>query len=378
MLPVHPDDVLLFTEVSKAMRVVARKYELPLRNIEGYPMPKDGMADCMGDCNGRDIRIVLRCTENGEWCEEPISPEEVYKTAAHELAHLRYLNHGSDFQDLLEELEFAMENQRVDHRQKIINKLVKLQKSKESESAIGNAEAAEAFAAMINKMLIENELQPSDIVYARTNDNDPVVEIQANLTHYGIRSQKIRNAWQETLAQGVAKAHLCQILVNAHSNNIWFVGTRSHATVAEYVYGTMVPLVDKMSKKAEVDYWKETGCGRGRDNQAKGYRSAWIGAFITRIWQRFEEARKQAIDEAREQGTSSETALVRLDGALIKVRKYIEDKFVTSRRAARALNALSVRVTAHEAGRAAGRAAADSIVLGRRGITGNRVKLIGE
>jgi hypothetical protein len=381
MMTIHPDDILLYTEVVGAMRRVAAKYGLPLRNITGYPMPEAGMADRMGDCSSTgDIRLVLRCTVNGAWCEMPLSPEEVWDTAAHELAHLKHLNHGLEFQDFYEELKFAMRNQQKDHRSKILDKLVKLQTQRDDAATRASnkgfdadeaAREAQAFAGMINRMLIEHELNPSDIDYARANNNDPVIEIMWTAEKVGAKKTKTRVAWQETLAGQVADAHLCRILVNGHSNNIWFVGTRSHATVAEYVFGTMVPLIDKMSKRAELDYWKATGCGRGADNKALGYRAAWIDAFIKRIWERFQEARKAAMDAyLATAGATTETGLMRLDGSLIKVRQYIEDKFSSSSRAAKSIRALQNRGGRHEHGRAAGRAAADSITLGSRAITG--------
>src|SRR3990172_7081848 len=102
---IYPDDVLFFTEVSQAMRNVAKKYELPLQSITSLPMPKAGMADRMGDCShSGNIRLVLRCTENGQWCDAPMSPQEVWDTAAHELAHLRHMNHGIAFQEFYDEL----------------------------------------------------------------------------------------------------------------------------------------------------------------------------------------------------------------------------------------------------------------------------------
>lgn len=368
-MEIHPDDILLFTEICAAMRRVAKNYELPLRNITGLPMPKSGMANRLGDCSySGDIRLVLRCTENGQWCDEPCTPANVWDTAAHELAHLRHMNHGEAFQVFSEELQVAMDNQKIDHKQKILNKLVKLQASRQSEAEIGNTAAAEAFAGMINKMLIEYELNPTDIDYARATDNDPVIEIYSRAEVYGGKKSKARVAWQESLAAGIAKAHLCSILIIPGSNTVVFVGTKSHATVAEYVYGTMVPAVAKMSKYAELAYWKETGCGRGLDNKALGYRAAWIDAFIARIWERFREAREAAVAAAAaSQGTSTETGIMRLEGALAKVRKYVNDKF-SHRKAASRAGALNNRSRNHEAGRAAGREAANNITLGRRGM----------
>lgn len=380
MLPIHPDDVLLFKEVSDAMRRVAKSYDLPLKSITPFPMPKAGMADCMGDCsyNGH-IRLVMRCTVDGVWVDAPRTPDLVWRTAAHELSHLRHFNHGEAFRTFYEELLFAMNNQKPDHRQKVLDKLIKLQASRQSEAELGNSEAAEAFASMINKMMLDYELNPTDIDYARATDHDPIVEIRSQFNEHGIKATKTRSAWQETLAQSVANAHLCKILIRPGSNQIWFVGTKSHATVAEYVYGTMVPFVGKASKKAEIDYWRATGGGRGIYNQAKGYRASWIDGFITRLWQRFAEARRQAAAEAAARsGGSTETGLMRLDGALIKVQRYIDDKF-SSRAAHRYASNLSGRSCDHSEGRAAGRAAADQVPLGRRGLnSGTPPKLIGE
>ena len=136
-MEIHPDDILTFKEVTDAMRTVARNYGLPLRSITGLRMPRKGMADRLGDCAfSGDIRLVLRCTEDGKWCDEPISPDVVWDTAAHELAHLRHMNHGAAFQDFCEELQVAMNNLKVDHKQKVLDKLVKLQKARQGEAEL--------------------------------------------------------------------------------------------------------------------------------------------------------------------------------------------------------------------------------------------------
>lgn len=372
-MDIHPDDILLFKEVTDAMRVVAKKYDLPLRSITGLPLAPYEMFNRMGDCShSGDIRLVLRCCENGAWCDEPMSPSEVWDTASHELAHLRHMNHGLEFQDFCEELQTAMDNRKVDHKQKVIERLIKMQASRQGEAELGNEEAAQSFATAINRMMIDYELNPSDLDYARATDNDPIIELPVNFGMYKMEETKVRVAWQESLAQSIATAHLCKIFVRPNSNSIWFVGTKSHATVAEYVYGTMIPAVAFMSKRAETAYWKETGCGRGRDNKALGYRAAWIDAFIRRIWERFAETRKASVEAAAERAKAEgvypqSTGLMRLDGALAKVQKYIDDRFAHSK-AARHVGSLNHRSRNHEAGRAAGRDAANKITLGQRGV----------
>src|SRR3954469_11935693 len=86
----HPDDIRLFKTVSDAMCHVAKEYDLPLTSIEPFPMPEYRTSP-LGDCGyGGDIRIVLRGMVNGQWDVEARREEDVWNTAAHELAHLRH------------------------------------------------------------------------------------------------------------------------------------------------------------------------------------------------------------------------------------------------------------------------------------------------
>lgn len=373
MLTLHPDDVLFFNEVRTAMQNVAKRYALPLRSIEPATMPESGMIDYLGRCySSGDIELVMRATVNGQFVESPRSPADVWRTAAHELAHLKHMNHGAAFHEFFMELMVAIDNQQVDHKEKMIAKLVKMQASRDSEAAIGNTEAAEAFASAINRMLIEYELNPTDLDYARATDKDPVIEMRVDLTKYAIDKKKTRVAWQESLARVVAKAHFCTFLLRPGSNTIWFVGTKSHATVAEYVYGTLVPAANTMSIKEKYRYGAECFKRDGHWKGVNGFREAWLTSFIERITERFDEARQAVVTElAVEMPGGTSHALVRLNGALVKVNQYIDDKFKSRRSGA---HALSSGRSNNAEGAARGRAAANSMTIGRRGVTGSATR----
>lgn len=243
---------------------------------------------------------------------------------------------------------------------KILKKVILLNNAAKGEEALGNTEAAEAFAAKVNRLMLEYELSVSDIEYAAHEATDPVIELRVDLDGYGIPRTKTRSEWQQRLASIIANAHLCKTMVMSGSNHIWFVGTKSHATVAEYAYGILVPVVERLSKKAEVDYWKATGCGRGANNKALGYRAAWIDGFAGRLFERFKEARNQAINTST---TESGTSLVRLSGALARAQAYLDDRCGTRKSAP-----LTRTTSLNYAGHVAGRAAADRIPLDRRGV----------
>lgn len=372
----HPEDVLLFAEVASAMRRVANKHGLNLRSVGHLPDEKVGFdTDRWGDCDRHgNIRLLLRAKVNGQWTTERLSDEEIWRVAAHELAHLRYYEHTDKHRELSEELEFALSNQQESHRKKLLRKLVKMQAQRDSEQKIGNLEAADAFARMINKMLIENELNPTDIDYARADEDDPVIEVKVDMPRFGIKQKMMRSEWEEALAHVVAEAHLCRILVRSRSNQIYFVGTRSHATVAEYAYGVLLPAADQMAEKAYVRYYEEL-FKTGDTSGIRGFKKSWLEAFIQRIDQRFQEERRAAVAEAAARhtamGADPGTAMIRLDGALMKVRKYIDDKFTSKKRAA---SFSSTRYVTNAEGARQGREAADAMTIGRRGIGSAAVK----
>jgi len=371
----HPDDVLLFHEVVRATKNVAKQYELHLKEIQPHPdcsYAKSPLGDCAHDGT---IRLTMRGKTNGVWDEEPRHEEDVWDTAAHELAHLKHMNHGIAFQEFETEMLAAIRNRKQDHREKVLARLVKMQAQRDGEATLGNLDAAEAFAAAINRMLIDYELNPSDIDYARTADTDPIVDVRVDLKKYGIKAQGSRIAWQEQLARIVATAHLCTFLISTRHNSITFVGTKSHATVAEYVYGTLVPPVKKMSLR-DYEAFMRVCIKEGRRHELHGFMGSWLHSFMERLSQRFDEARKAAVAAAAPGIPGGEsTAMVRLDGALAKVKKHIDDRFSRKRKYASALNSPYGH---HEEGRAKGLAAANSMVIGRRGVTGERSpKLLG-
>jgi hypothetical protein len=371
----HPEDIQTFLDVTLAMKRVAAKYKLPLLSIEAEPDPDYARAP-LGRCfHNSHITLTLRGKTNGVWDKVPVSREEVFKTAGHELAHLKYPNHGLAFQEFEEELIWAMQNEEVDPKQRVIDKILKLKVSAKGEDRVGESKAAEAFAGMINKLMIEHELQPTDLDYCAMTRDD-VIELRVELPKYHIPVLRARVAWQEDLARIVANAHLCTFFLRTGSNQIWFVGTKTHATIAEYAYGTLVPAAQLLSDKESYYYRLE--CKRkGQPKLANGFRESWLNSFVRRIGERMHEAREDTIriDAQRraERGEAGDTsqALIRLSGQMKKVEEYVNNKFKMKAKYASALNGGRMD---HAEGKARGRAAADSMPIGRKGVGSSEKK----
>lgn len=254
-----------------------------------------------------------------------------------------------------------------DHRDRMIDKLKKMAAARDGEAKIGNIEASEAFAAAINRMLLDNELSVAEIDYTKIVDVDPVIELYVDYARYGVERKQRRIDWTEMLARIVAKAHLCTFMVVPGSNAIWFVGTKSHATVAEYVFGTLIPVVERM---CYLDYRRyRQSIPRVGDSYKRpashGFQEAWLNAFLKRIAQRFEDAKAAAVAHA----SDSSTALMRLNNALVKTSDYMNEK-----KGLKSLKALAPLTARNAEGEKRGRAAADAVELGRKAVTTSSAK----
>lgn len=239
--------------------------------------------------------------------------------------------------------------------EKILDKLAKMRAAAEGEAAIGNTAAAEAFAQAINRMLIQHELTMEDIPMAGGKE-EPIIELRADLRAHGIKDVSGRVSWQESLARIVSEAHLCKFLVTTGSNMITFVGTKEHATVASYAFGVLCSAADRMSIKARADWWKaEHG---GKHVASGNFRAAWLRGFVLRIAERFAEARRAEVKASQ---MSESTALVRLNQALVRAQAHIAERYK------RKAPGISMK-GGNSAGYAAGRAAADQMRLGQKGI----------
>ena len=105
MIPhAHADDLRLYTRLAACAFEVARGRKLPLTGVSldstgRRPHSHDGHQHCTGWCDVHTghITLVLRFKgADGEWLG-PRPEADVWKTLAHELAHLEVLKHNPRF-----------------------------------------------------------------------------------------------------------------------------------------------------------------------------------------------------------------------------------------------------------------------------------------
>jgi hypothetical protein len=220
---------------------------------------------------------------------------------------------------------------------KVLERIGKLKAHMDSAKDLNNEAEAQAFASMIQQLLMKHKLEMTDIQYTAHVKDEPVEEhlvggdwdyvnrkrVMKDFPDVEIFKRRVK--WMEDLGSVIADAHNCSMLISQMSSQIWFVGMKSNIAVAEYIYITMLRTIDKLSHKEYMKFRREC---RARDGgggkflrETWGFKQAWIDGFITRLAQRFRDAK------AKMEQDNSGTALVRINKEALAVRDYLKAKF---------------------------------------------------
>ncbi len=240
-------------------------------------------------------------------------------------------------------------------RDRLLDKLGKIKKMADGAAAIGSEAEAQSFADMLNKLLLDNKLEMTDLEFEQFEKEQPVETSYINYTLYpDVRIYPHRVAWTEQLARIIAEAHFCRILLHPHSSRITLVGRREDTVVAEYLFIVLMRALDKIERLERRKFRRETQTKSG-----DGFRDSFIQAFLMRLRDRFLDLRRARNIES--------TALMRLKKSDKAVAEYIEKNYD------RTAKALSVSTRFHREATVRGRAAADKVNLKASAIEGGGV-----
>lgn len=226
---------------------------------------------------------------------------------------------------------------------KIITKLGKLKAHMESAEAIGNEAEAQAFAQMLNQLLVKHNLEMSEIDYDAEVKDEPVDRftvgggsVYKNGEFYmkdypDIQFKRKRCEWSERLGQIIAEAHGCKMLVVKGSSRLVFVGRKSKVMVAEYMYVIMYRSIIKMSEKANRTFRNKLRYAQVKQGvlpeqmsfrEALGYRDNWIDGFVHRLDILFYDERQKEKDA---EGNES-TALMRINNDKQAIANWMDEQ----------------------------------------------------
>ncbi len=113
---VHPLDISLWIRLIPIAFEVAREFKLPLKEISPAPNAKElHQQGVLGRCWPETgvIHVVLRFKDaSGAWMPAARPEADVFKTLAHELAHLEERSHNPRFWALMNTLQDAITERR--------------------------------------------------------------------------------------------------------------------------------------------------------------------------------------------------------------------------------------------------------------------------
>ena len=243
-----------------------------------------------------------------------------------------------------------------------LEKLAKIHRHMVSAKEIGSEAEAQAFAGMLQRLLAKYRLSMTDVEYVHFQEAEPIKQWPIDYTKYpdDVKVKGTRVKWSEDLAYFVAQAYNCRIFVHSGSNRITLVGRKTDAEIAEWMYVKLVRTAEKIADREYVKFFYECR-DKGEVYRARGFRKAFLSAFVSRIARRFDEER------AKLQQEHTSTALVRV--SLAQVDEFIKK---TDTKSASALS----RTRWHPEGTDRGRKAADAIDLGQKGMHGREGRQI--
>lgn len=178
---------------------------------------------------------------------------------------------------------------------KLLNKLAGLKRMAEGAAAIGSEAEAQAFAEMLQKLLLDHDLEMSDLEFAEMA-KEKIEDSYLNFSQHGIKAKKTRTAWMEKLSAIICRSNFCRIIVQPKSSNIWIVGRREHRAVAEFMVVTLTRAVIDISKKEYAKFYYECIRQDGHPERARGFKDAFTTGFLYRLFQRLEERKNAASD----------------------------------------------------------------------------------
>jgi hypothetical protein len=255
-------------------------------------------------------------------------------------------------------------------KQKITDKLAKIKAMAEGAKAIGNEAEAQAFATMLQNLLLKHKLDMTDIEYAQHLKEEPIVEhtmktaqVKDSRGHYrrvyeeypDVEVRRRRIEWIESLAAIIAKAHNCEIIVITGSSRLLFIGMQSSVEIVEYLFITMVRAAERLANEAYGIRWHEL-LNAGQPVQlCRGFKASWLEGFISRLLQRFEEEKKKM------ESSNTGTALMRINKEVQLVQQYLKRK--ADRKETAITRSVRGRPAGNEEGYRRGRKAADAMRL---------------
>ena len=205
----------------------------------------------------------------------------------------------------------------ADDRGSKIRKLKKLRDKAASAEAIGSEAEAQAFAEMVQKLLVEYKVDESELF--PEEEDEQIVQSSPDWDKWGVKVRRREVPWMLDLGKVVAYGHWCRMASAPGTSYIMFIGKKVDADVAADVFGKLCSVAEDIADKEYVKYFYECR-DAGNVAKARGFRQSFLVGFARRIGSRYFER----LEQIREYYAHNQRALTVLNDARSKVDDWVE------------------------------------------------------
>lgn len=187
-------------------------------------------------------------------------------------------------------------------RERVLDKLAKIMRLAASERELGNEAAADNFAQIVQKLMLQHEIEISEIKLEESESlSDDMGKTYFSYHYHGMPFKRVR-AWQHTLATAVATAHFCELLVPSTAKEPWvvFAGKPANRMVCVYMFEVLARTAVNLAGIKYLEAWKLELKG-GDVRVLRGFKESFLDAFANRISVRYAQL---AVDQARQESVA--------------------------------------------------------------------------
>lgn len=217
----------------------------------------------------------------------------------------------------------------MSEREKILDKIRKLQAHADSAADIGNEEEAQAFAAKVQELLTAYKLSAAD-VGSRPEAREPVDAAHVTWEETGLKVRRTRVGWAERLAFLCARAYYCEFVISSSRGAIgFFIGTDTDRRVCKFMFVTLARFLERLAEREyNREFYRHYVPGDSSSvAHVRGFRAGFMSGFLMRLSTRFDEEVRPKADPKAQAATTA-IVLVRRD-AIGRVRDWMKDNFQT-------------------------------------------------
>jgi hypothetical protein len=186
-------------------------------------------------------------------------------------------------------------------KETILEKIHKLKAMQDSASELGNDHEASAFAAKVQSLLFRYKIEMSEVEGFDLSDDISIEKEDFSWEGAGIAHSGKSSHWLSLLAHVVAEANGCKSFCMRRTNKVRLVGTKESKMITEYMLEVLARYGNNSSEKSyKAEYAKAKK--QGSTCLMKGYKRAFLSAFVAMIGKRLKEETKKSMDAVSEKG----------------------------------------------------------------------------